>query len=209
MRKKIWKKIPEFTSYECSNDGEIKTFNWKNKGIERIMKPAFDTDGYFRTALKRDSDGKICTVKYHRIVALTFIPNPSNKETVNHKNSVKTDNRVENLEWATRSENISHSYEYGISSNVGQLNPISELSDKDALEILNTYEFGKRGRSGKTKYDWAKEYNTTFDVIKMLVQGRTYQHLLTDDILKRMNKSWDDIKRINWAECKKRYVRQK
>jgi hypothetical protein len=77
----------------------------------------------------------------HRIIAKTFIPNPENKPQVNHINGIKTDNRVENLEWATASENGKHAYKTGLSS--------QPKGDKH-------FHYGKRGgetnRSKKVKH---------------------------------------------------------
>lgn len=174
---KIWRKIPGYSLYEISNYGEIKTFNWKNKGKEKIMRPALDGSGYLRTMLKRDIDGKIHTVKVHRLVALAFLDNPKNKPHVNHLNGIRNDNRVSNLEWVTGSENIKHSFKIGLSSNRGEKNPCATLTDEQVREILSTYEFGKKARKGITKKQLAEKYNTTFNVIKRLVQRKTWKHL--------------------------------
>lgn len=65
--------------------------------------------GYKEVALSKD--GKTRTVLLHRLLALHFIDNPDNLPCVNHRNGVKTDNRLENLEWCTRSQNTRHAYE--------------------------------------------------------------------------------------------------
>lgn len=70
-------------------------------------------NGYFCFRFKRN--GKQTTSYVHRIFAEMFIPNPLNKPNVNHKNGIKTDNRIENLEWCTQQENIQHSWKTGLS----------------------------------------------------------------------------------------------
>ena len=91
--------------YEVSSLGRIKRNG-------RIKKPHVDHGGYLTVWLSKHSVQKC--LKVHRIVAIAFIPNPKNKATVNHINGVKTDNRVENLEWATHSENIIHANKLGL-----------------------------------------------------------------------------------------------
>ena len=179
---KEWKKIPNYNRYEASTDGEIKTFNWKNKGIERIMKPAFDKQGYLRTMLKNDVNGKFNTIKVHRIIAKTFKDNKENKETINHINGIKHDNRVVNLEWATRSENLLHAYRLGLASVKGELNPATTLTNKQVLEIRGKYTYGRNGGRPKkgevSKTMLAKEYNVKTHVIKLIVTKKTWKHLL-------------------------------
>lgn len=70
-----------------------------------------NTDGYKQCKLCRD--GEYITVRVHQLVAKTFIPNPDDLPEVNHKNFDRTDNRVENLEWATHEENIRYSIRAG------------------------------------------------------------------------------------------------
>jgi len=173
-----WQTIPGFSLYKASTMGKIKTFNWKNHGLERVMKPALDDSGYLRTMLKSDK-GITATIKVHRIMLITFKGEPpEGKNITNHINGIRSDNRIENLEWVSSSENAIHSFRIGLSSNKGQNNPASTLTDEQVLEIRKNYTYGKKARSGVTKKEIAEQYGTTFSVIKAITQGRTWKHLL-------------------------------
>ena len=97
--KEIWKPVPikDFEElYEVSNKG-----NYRRNGI--ILKPSMRQDGYLNISFSKN--GKVKNFTAHRIVALAFIPNPLNLSCINHKNEIKTDNRVENLEWCDHKYN--------------------------------------------------------------------------------------------------------
>ena len=174
-----WKTIPDYTLYKISDRGRLKTFNWKGSGREAIMKPALDGCGYLRTMIKSDK-GCTHTVKMHRLVLLAFVGTPKDGLQCNHKNGIRNDNRLINLEWVTPSENSKHSFKIGLNSNRGELNPAATLTDQQVIEIRRNYQYGRKSRhdGGKTKKQIAKEYNTTVNVIKFIIQGRTWKHLL-------------------------------
>ena len=94
--------------YKVSNLGRVRSFV---KG-GRIKTPHKTKCGYFLVELF--IDGKLSGRLIHRLVAEAFIPNSENKKTVNHKNGNKADNRVENLEWMTHSENVKHAFATGL-----------------------------------------------------------------------------------------------
>ena len=115
---KKWKDIKDFEGYyQVSNHGEVKSiarevpaynrFNsYEYKVKEKILKP--NNRRYCGVTLVKDGNRKYPTV--HRLVAETFLPNPHDKKTVNHKDGNKHNNNLSNLEWMTMSENILHSY---------------------------------------------------------------------------------------------------
>lgn len=174
-----FKRIPGFGLYEASDLGRIKTYNWKNQGREAIMKPAKDKCGYLRTMLKSDN-GKLSTIKVHRIIAQTFLDNPKNLPQVNHINGIKDDNRLENLEWCSVSDNLKHSYIMGFLDAKGEKNPAATITESEVLEIRANYIFGRKAKSkgDVTKKDLAEQYGVTVSCIKNIVLKKTWKHLL-------------------------------
>lgn len=117
MEKELWKPIAGYENY-CliSNLGRVKTlireskcgrgrFGYRKLG-GNILTPRLTQKGYHRVTISTGEKRKDFYI--HRLVASHFIPNPSMKKTVNHKNGDKSDNTVENLEWLSLQENIQH-----------------------------------------------------------------------------------------------------
>lgn len=97
-------RIKKYPNYCVNNNGEIFSLNYNKTGKIKKLKPLKQKNGYLCVTLGAKR------ILIHRLVAETFIPNLENKPQVNHKNGIKTDNRGENLEWATSSYNNLHAY---------------------------------------------------------------------------------------------------
>lgn len=101
-----WKVIKDYPNYMVSNLGNVKSLNYNGTKKEKILKQRKHTNGYMRVQLCKN---KVCKDKYiHRLVAQEFIPTPENKPHIDHINTNRTDNRVENIRWVTRSENMNN-----------------------------------------------------------------------------------------------------
>lgn len=108
-----------------------------------------------------------------RLVAECFIPNPENKKEVNHKNGIKNDNRVENLEWATRSENQKHAFRMGLQKpNYGEKAGGVKLRSHQVIEIR------KLSKSGIGSTFLAKKYGVNHACIHSIVNNKSWKHLL-------------------------------
>lgn len=91
--------------YQVSNQGNVKSLNYNKSWKEKLLTPLKSKDWYYSVWL---SFQKAKRFRINRLVALTFIENINKKTEVNHKNWIKSDNRLENLEWCTRWENQKH-----------------------------------------------------------------------------------------------------
>jgi|LGVE01.1.fsa_nt_gb hypothetical protein len=123
MSKEIWRDIPNYELfYQVSNFGRIKSLprkilksDNKHQTLKGVVLTPVLTNRYHIVSLSKCGVRK--TYRVHRLVALTFIPNPENKPQINHRDFITTNNAIDNLEWCTASENALHSVKYNKNRN--------------------------------------------------------------------------------------------
>lgn len=104
----IWKDIPGYEGkYEVSNLGNVRSLNYNHTGEIKLLKQGTNKKGYKLVNLCKNGKQKCYLI--HRLVAMTFIPNPNNLPIINHKDENKVNNNVKNLEWCT----IAYNNNYG------------------------------------------------------------------------------------------------
>ena len=156
----IWKPVEDFENkYQASSEGRVRSFQ-KTKNEFLILKN-IERKGYYRIYIH----GKFRSV--HRIVAETFIPNLENKSYINHKNGIKTDNRIENLEWCTRSENANHAYNIGLMK-----------QGKNHIQVKALLVFNLEGKHITTLYgnkEW-KKFGLDQSSVNRCIRGEIKHH---------------------------------
>ena len=130
-----------YTRYEVSDQGRVR-----NAHTGRILKPKMIYSGYLVVCLNYKGESKMKFV--HRLVALAFVPGWREGLEVNHKNGVKTDNRPENLEWVTHSENHRHSRDVLLVD----VKPVALFDEKGRLQrIYHSAEACRRAMGGNVQ----------------------------------------------------------
>lgn len=139
-----WKSVNNYNGlYEVSNDGHIKSLpkikfcrGGRYITLERLLRKSV-VNGYEKVLLYNNGNRKMISV--HRIVAEAFLSNHNNCSQVNHINGIKTDNRVENLEWCTPQQNVIHAHKTGlIPLKIYTSEEKKALSESKMKKVVNT-----------------------------------------------------------------------
>ena len=161
----VWKKIASTKGmYEVSNEGRVRS---RVSGQPRLLKTSLTKTGRINVAVGKGKDRR--TEYVHKLVLEAFIsPRPKGLEA-NHKNGTPSDNRVSNLEWVTRSENMVHAYRNGLNTpRRGSLCGSAKLTWKDVRKI--------RGLKGKkTQLEIAKMFGITKGNVQFILHGKTWK----------------------------------
>jgi hypothetical protein len=140
--------------YMVSSNGIVKSLDHDVKmkdsrcriQIGRTLKLQVSKKGYRQVCLRKNGSGYNTGV--HRLVAKAFVPNPENKDQVNHKNGIKLDNNFLNLEWASNRENIIHAYKNNlIKLNSGEKHHNSKITDAQELDAFIRFNNGETLKS--------------------------------------------------------------
>jgi len=169
MNSITWKRIPNYDLYEASNTGLIRSTNYKKSGKIQILKPGLSPDGYLKTMLL-NNQGSYNTLAIHKLITLTFFGVKPKGLEINHKNGIKTDNRIKNLEYITRSKNIKHAYDNGLMKpKKGSLNGMAKLTEIDVKAIRqHRIDYGRNyGRK-----ELAERYGISESQIKDIINRR-------------------------------------
>lgn len=169
----IWKDISGFSNYYMvSNLGRIKSKQISiNEGKilrEKLRALNRNKSGYLTCAIGSKNSRK--TVSIHRMVAICFLDNPLNRNEVNHKNGIKSDNYTDNLEWCTRSENIKHAFGTGLKSVPSYENSkYTRLTREQVVEIKNLL------LNGKSMYKIGKLFSVYRSTIRYIKIGKIWK----------------------------------
>lgn len=157
-----WREVAP--DYIVSSDGRVISLRF---GRIRLLRPGVAGNGYLRVCIWGTNR------RIHQLVSKAFLPEkPTPKHEINHKNGIKTDNRADNLEWMTRSENNFHRFTIpGANIARGETNGWAKLSESHAREIL------ARCASGEAQNKIAKDFGVCRSTVSHIATGRNWAWL--------------------------------
>ena len=157
---RFYRVSPLVGRYECVSKEKLVALNLTSHTKPRVY-----------VALETKS-GKQKNFFVHRLVAQSFIENPKNKSEVNHIDGQPMNNKVDNLEWVSKSENEQHAYSNGLKINLkGSANPSSKLTENDVIEIKN------RLSNGDSPAEISKDYPVDKMAIYKIKNGLRWSHI--------------------------------
>lgn len=156
-----WKNLYNFSTYQISNTGRVRK--------TELRKLSIDSVGYHRLHLSRDNHQRVIGV--HRAVWESFVgPIPPDK-MINHKNGIKTDNRLENLELVTNRENIEH-YKNNLLTYRGEKVNTSKLNGNKIRKIREKFE------NGYSASRLMRDYGVSRTTIQRIVKRKSWRHII-------------------------------
>jgi len=176
----IWKSIPGHEGYEVSNHGRVRSIDRvisktvmgkevKQPRLGRLLTLGSHRKGYLVVKTKGGKFSKV-----HRLVAMAFVDGDQNLQ-VNHKNGIKTDNRVTNLEWVTAKQNTQHAVKTGqFIPPFGESNGNSKLNNDIVVKIRSNRTLSRK--------DLCHLYNVTLSTINKVINNTSWKHVKSNSV---------------------------
>ena len=155
--------IKQDARYQISNQSRVLSLCKEKYPL--ILNQRKDKNGYMVVAIKAN-------LKVHRLVGEAFIENPLNLPQINHKNGIKHDNSIDNLEWCTLQHNITHSIETGLNTNREEGHPNAKLKKEDVLYIREQLQ-----NSLQTVKQLRLKFNISDSQIRWIRDRRTWKNI--------------------------------
>jgi len=155
-----WRPVPQNPRFEVNFEGRVRNARTKRE------RKQFDRRGYRRVIIER----KYLAV--HRLVAAAFLETDDSRPHVNHRDGDKANNHVSNLEWVTRSENLSHAVQAGLlKPHLGERNGAAKLTSEQILEIRQAASLGSK------QTEIARRFGVSQVLVSKIVRKEIWSHV--------------------------------